>query len=371
MPSTNIRYSLDPTGVNSDNLIIGEIHTLSTSRIRAVATTHGAFFTESLVIYDALDNRQLIRGVDYQCTELLQEATLKFGKEISMVIVITNQSVSGQVRINYQVLGGLYQNPAEAVKNAYENINLDAPVNWIDIINKPTEYPPALHNHLLSDVYGFEALTIQLERIRNAILLSNQPALEAIVEWVKGYAATSSSVLDAVTADEISNLLVNNKAITFERLMQAAKELHFNTIMLMPSATSVDNGQTFTVNVVTTNIDDGTNLFWAVDHITTDDTDFNTTSGFIPIVANQGSFTVSLAEVRDIVDGEKEETFRIAIRKNSVDGPILVKSRIITSNYFKPVLDYVDYFTSCCLYNPSMEQTPESYYVITNKKAYQ
>lgn len=368
MPSTSIRYTLDPTGVSSDNLVVGEIHTLNTARYRALAPTYGAFFTESLVVRDNLNNRVLEKGIDYQCTELLQEATLLYGKEISMIIIIINENVSSEVRVNYQVLGGLYQNPAESVKNAYENLNLDSPIDWLNVINKPTEYPPGNHNHLLSEVYGFEALTIQLERIRNAIVLSNQPALEAIVEWVKGYAATSSSVLDAVTAQEISDMAGNDKAVTFNRLLQAMKELHFNTLFVNPSKTMINNGETINVGLVSTNLDDGTSLYWTVEHITTDNLDFNTLNGQVTMIGNEGSFNLSLAPVKDILDGEKEESFRIAIRKNSVTGPIMVVSKILKTVFVQPILDIDDYLNTCCLYNPSTDINPDSYYIITTKK---
>ena len=144
MPSAPlIRYPLDPTGTNADNAVSGEVKSLSVAQIRAVAPTYSPFFTESLVIYDHGNNRLLTRGVDYQCVELLQEATLKFGKEIAQLILVINPAVTSQVRYSYQVLGGLYQNNVEGLKNMYETVMSDSrAVNWSDVINKPITYPP-------------------------------------------------------------------------------------------------------------------------------------------------------------------------------------------------------------------------------------
>lgn len=185
MPLPIVRYPLDTTGLNLDNLVSDEIHTLSNKPVRAIAPTYGAFYTESLKIFDLQTQRQLVKGTQYLCTELLQTPTELYGKEICYLILIIDPAISNQVLIQYQVLGGLYTRSGDAIINIYETIMRDErPVNWVDVLNKPLGYAPSQHFHDSRDIYGFEYLVTALERIRNAIVSSNVPAYERVMDWL-------------------------------------------------------------------------------------------------------------------------------------------------------------------------------------------
>lgn len=217
MTSPLIRYDLDPTGTNPDNSVVNEAHTLSTTQIRAMVPTYGPFFSDSLQVYDVGTGSLLVRGTQYQCVELLQEPTLKYGKEISQVVLITDPLVSGNVKVNYQVLGGLYQFDMSGVVSLYDAFLKDnRQVDWMSILNKPTEYPPMMHNHILNDVYGFEYIVVALERIRNAIILSDLPALEAIIDWVKGMIITPAEVTAGAPVKKI---------VTFDVLLDYIRDV--------------------------------------------------------------------------------------------------------------------------------------------------
>jgi hypothetical protein len=101
------------------------------------------------------------------------------------MILIISPAVSSSVRINYQVLGGHFQNDASGIISLYETaMTDDRPIAWENIVDKPAAYVPSLHRHLLEDLYGFEAVVASLERVRGAILLSDVPAFEAMIDWV-------------------------------------------------------------------------------------------------------------------------------------------------------------------------------------------
>ena len=59
------RYLLDPSGTNPDNLVRNEEHILSKNRIRAVVPIYGAFFSDSLVLFDKINKRRLNYGTDF------------------------------------------------------------------------------------------------------------------------------------------------------------------------------------------------------------------------------------------------------------------------------------------------------------------
>lgn len=181
MSINTVALDLDTTGRNPDNKITDEPHSLSGRPTRSIAPSMGAFFADSLQVFDGV--RELSRGVDFQVVELHQEATLRFGKEIASVILIINQQVSSHPTVTYQALGGHYANSDVAIANMYQSVITDArPVDWTNVFNKPTEYNPAVHRHLLDDVYGFEPVVDYLERIKRAITLGQTDVLLAAVK---------------------------------------------------------------------------------------------------------------------------------------------------------------------------------------------
>jgi hypothetical protein len=214
------RYALDPTGQDTNNTVNGEVRTLPVSQVRAIAPMYAPFYTESLAIYDNGTNRLLVRGVDYKIVDLLQEATLRYGKEIAQLILVVNPTVGSEIRINYQVLGGFYQGNIHGIEELYNTFLADnRPVDWAQVLNTPPAYPPTLHRHLLEDVYGFESLVVALERIRNAIIVSDVPAYEALIEWVHSrglsYADWQSKInMDKFVTGHTLDLILRNLVIS-------------------------------------------------------------------------------------------------------------------------------------------------------------
>lgn len=247
MPVQTIAFNQDATGTNPANLVIGEVAALAAGlAVRGAAPIYGAFYTESIVVHDVANNALLTRGVDYQCVELLQDATLKFGKEICTMILVINPLVSPTIRFDYQVVGGTFQNAAGQMVNLYETVIKDnRPIDWVNVLNKPLEYNPALHQHLLADVYGFEAVVTALERIRNAIILSDVPAFESLAQWcmdqiniVKAKVSLVEN-LPVVTPAEIALGTPVHSYVTHDRMLAITDPLHLHaTNLLNPHNTS-------------------------------------------------------------------------------------------------------------------------------------
>lgn len=198
------RYPLDKTGVNPDNLVNREQHSLTPmsrpTDVRVAAPHYGPFFAESIVVRDRSNGITLVKGADYKVTDLLQDPTLSFGKEIGQFIVIMNGAVSNEIEISYQVLGGNYQNDATSVQHVFQTfLNDTRPVDWNDISGKPTTFPPSLHIHLLDDVIGWGPVIVALEQVRDAILLSNTPMFEAIIDWVNERPTPWSKIINKPT----------------------------------------------------------------------------------------------------------------------------------------------------------------------------
>jgi hypothetical protein len=378
------RYPLDRTGINPDNLVVGELHMLSSRETRAVAPTYGAFFSDrTLRVYDNSTNQALTRGVHYQCVDLLQEASMMTGKEISMVILILDQTVSNVVRINYQVLGGAFQNDAAGILNLYETaIKDDRPVSWINLLNKPTEYNPTIHRHLLEDVIGFEPVVAALERVRNAIILSDVPAFEALIDWFNSHVdgvnnphrTTQAQVglsdvenLQVVSTDEIDQGIAVHKYVTYDRLLYAFRRLAlFEVYEMVPSVTVLKEGYTLTVNINTSNVKNDTRLYWNLTHISTQDADFDKRSGTVVVNNNFAKITISIRE-DNVLD--PDEQFRVSLHAESPLGVIVATTVPITikdmlSRKQRSIIDLMD---ECCLFSPGLLIDPTSMFIIGSK----
>lgn len=194
-----IQYPEDPTGVSPNNAVQNEPHTLSNRQVRVFATDYGAFYTESLKIRDAANN-QLLTADQYYAAELYEVPSARYGKEICAIVVITDPTVSSNILVDYQALGGPFSTSATAIINQIENLNLDdRPVSWGNIIGKPSEFPPSHHLHDAGDVYGFEYLVHALDRIRAAIEMGDAISHDQIYLYID---RVKAELLDLINANQ-------------------------------------------------------------------------------------------------------------------------------------------------------------------------
>lgn len=208
MPFNIPRLELDISGTNTNNRIVDEPHSLSNRPVRSIAPSYGPFFAESLIVKNG--SNILKRGTDYQIVELHQEATLKYGKEIASVILIINQQVSNNVTITYNALGGHYSYSDTAIANLYQSVISDnRPVDWTNVFNKPTEFNPTIHRHLLDDIYGFEPIVDYLERIKRAITLGQTSIVLEVI----------NSLLGKFKYKELPKALPSDKLIQYDALL--------------------------------------------------------------------------------------------------------------------------------------------------------
>ena len=199
MPSPTI-YDLDETG--TINRISNEVHDLNTNNlpIRAISANYGPFFTNTLTVKKVVGgiSTLLTKNIDYLVVDLLQEATQRIGKEIAQVILIINTAVV-KVKIDYNILGGSYQNDASAIAEMYEEvISNNQAVDWTEILNKPAIYNPSTHNHLVEDIFGFEPITAALNCTTDTILATTTPSFQAIIKWLREITPFTPSIASIV-----------------------------------------------------------------------------------------------------------------------------------------------------------------------------
>lgn len=364
MPINNIRHSLDPTGRNPNNLVSNETHVLAASNDlnRIIIPLYGPIFKEGLVIRVEGSSRILVSGEDYITTDLLQDATLTFNKEIVSAIVILDLVFVGTLLLEYQVLGGLYSHTVTPVIDAYNDYeNTNAPVDWAQVSNTPDEYPPSLHLHNLNEVYGWGPVSTALERIRNAIVLSDVPAFERLAKWVKNTVESGGSGIAFATPQDIDESVPSDKFITMTTLLYALKQFNFSTINFHNLKKNIVSNRVIDYNLITNNIVNNTTLYWSIRHIGTNSSDFTSNSGELTVRDNESSIRLTTSNVD--IEEDTVHSFKIIIRKNSIDGFVLLESIpiIITVN---KTSQFINFRTACCLFNPGINLIPESLYLV-------
>lgn len=193
-----IQYELDPKGSSANNLVSGELHPLTPSRkIRAIAPLQGAFFTNSVKIKKAGTDEYLLPILDFVFTEIYQSLTIKYSKEIAGIILITNETIEGDLELEYQVLGSYFNEPASQIADLINNKNEHAIglERWSDL-NIPTTFLPSPYIHELGTDYGFEYVNYALERIRSSIMGSDIQSYDFILSYIKEFASNIVSLID-------------------------------------------------------------------------------------------------------------------------------------------------------------------------------
>ena len=230
-----IRYPEDLTGINPDNRIANEIHTIqpytSSRPRRVIIPNFRPFFTNPtyLQVYDLGSSTPLtplVKDVDYKCVELSEEATIQSGKEVCHSIIIENINVSEQVALSYQTIGGLYTSDTSTLVNLLNSgLNDTRPVHWDNLTNKPFSFDPTPHIHHLNDVIGYAPLIVALERLHVAITLGNSPAFENLTRYL-------NNRLDAHVHPEILQLIEDQNGLSMARF-------HYMLHSILPADTIV------------------------------------------------------------------------------------------------------------------------------------
>lgn len=157
------RYPLDLTGNHPDNRVMAEVHSI-TPQERIFNVMAGAFYTESIQI--TYLGEQLTAHEDFRFHRVVEDAIRQSGKDVAMLIEITDKSVSGDIEVRYQAVGGEFQNIHESLVDMLENYKHDARGTFYkDIIEKPRFFEPVRHLTSIYDIYGLNPITGPLNEL--------------------------------------------------------------------------------------------------------------------------------------------------------------------------------------------------------------
>lgn len=157
------RYPLDLTGNHPDNRVMAEVHSI-TPQERIFNVMAGAFYTESMQI--TYLGEQLKAHEDFRFHRVVEDAIRQSGKDVAMLIEITDKAISGDIEVRYQAVGGEFQNIHESLVDMLENYKHDARGTFYkDIIEKPRFFEPVRHLTSIYDIYGLNPIAGPLNEL--------------------------------------------------------------------------------------------------------------------------------------------------------------------------------------------------------------
>jgi hypothetical protein len=202
------RYPLDPTGQSKNNYVTGEAHAVGTAPVRAIAPTYGAFFASSMQVVDSFTQKTL-NAMQFEFQFLHKEASERVGQEIDAVVVITDPTVSPNVELSYQALGGEYSQPLTAIAAEIETLALDnRGVAFKNITGKPDAYPVVPHTHAVGDTYDWDYVVSAIEMILNAMTLIEAASYDSMLTYLDQQANLRSADI-ANFAQQLASHIAN------------------------------------------------------------------------------------------------------------------------------------------------------------------
>ena len=179
------KYPFDSTAESPTNFFQDERHVIEPDGYKTRVVRAGPFYSETLVVRTPSSIEPLERGKDYLVKYLFEDATLKTGKEVHIAISMVDPNWHGELLISGQVVGGMYSSlyptvvdVVNGIRKNYEN------VDYNDLTNLPTAFPPVSHPHHVNDLTGMETLIEAVRennRAMNGSLLFDTRPLERLI----------------------------------------------------------------------------------------------------------------------------------------------------------------------------------------------
>ena len=182
-----IRYPLDLTASNNNNIVEGEYHNLDDRRFKCLSPLEGSFYIDdTLKIFQYHTGYKLKHNVDYVISDIDQSSSALLTGIVANVIIVLNNDLGREFKINYRAVGFPRTKITErtvALLEAPEATEFSN--SYIDLRNRPKGFKPTFHYHSLSEIEKFELLLFYLERIRIALLYETTSPLRFFITTIE------------------------------------------------------------------------------------------------------------------------------------------------------------------------------------------
>lgn len=223
----DITYPFDPSGTLPSNRVTNEKHVITASNYRDyhfIVPLCGPLFTDNCIVtHKGLDNvvRTLVEGVDFQFTHWFIGATRGCAKSIYGSISFMNISLSGEITLAYNTLGGNWTlNTPKLIQILADTLHNPRITSFEQVSGKPTVFPVIDHEWHLKDMVGMTDVVTAINNLTLAIQTSLTTGFANHVALHNPHGTTAADV-GAYTRAEIDAKLTNSQHYA------SADELYF------------------------------------------------------------------------------------------------------------------------------------------------
>ena len=122
----------------------------------------------------------------------------------------------------------------------------------------------------------------------------------------------------------MQSILSGQVSLPSFQAISSTSSIKFNALVA-----SIEEGSEGSITVNASGMTNGT-YYWTIEHITTSSADFVANSGSFNVSSKQGSFTIEIANDENGIDATDIETYKLAIRKTSITGPMIAISNEVS-----------------------------------------
>ena len=175
---------LDKTGTATSNLVINELHPITSLNSPGhflLIPQLSPFFLNNLVLeYDnGTTISTLTLGIDYAPALLDTVSSMDCGIPIYKAISIFDTNRNGTIAITYQSMGGVRVANTPDIMAAIAGYRNNRIVSWPGVYNLPYGFNPSAHTENIANIFGQEQLIASIANFNNAIF--NEPVRQLYI----------------------------------------------------------------------------------------------------------------------------------------------------------------------------------------------
>lgn len=186
--NTNPVYAFDPNGINQNNIIRNERHTVTIKNnydFNYIVPDYAPFFVNDFKMYTLTQQgakNYMVEGVDYVFGFRFIQATMRAGKVLYGSVQFINRKFSGDVYLEYRTVGGIWNIDAQKINHILsEWMHNPVTTSWEQVADLPQQFPVIEHTHDINKMPGIEELIAEVRKLGSA---SRESLQESIINQV-------------------------------------------------------------------------------------------------------------------------------------------------------------------------------------------
>lgn len=220
---TKIQYELDETGMNPDNYIMNEIHTVSSTRYRdynIIIPEFPPFYVKDIKVrYKKNANTafvELHENADFSLGLFYKGATRVVGQPVYGCLLFNNLDLDGIIQIDYRTMGGdQLVDRRHVLETLINNVWNPREKGWEYVTNTPNVYPPVQHPLDWENIYRLDSLVKQLKEMGDTISENGKNTVQVLQEFLDSVDVRKLQLLiETMNGHSYTDLLNQVRALT-------------------------------------------------------------------------------------------------------------------------------------------------------------